>query len=67
MVDARRGGAEVAEGPALSQITITWKYILKDSINLFLRNISLAYFYSGEHRAKETKPSGFSCLNKQGP
>lgn len=61
------GGAEVAEGPALSEITISWKYILKDSINLFLRNISLAYFYSGEYRAKETKPSGFSCLNNQGP
>lgn len=60
------GRAGVAEGPAQREIAISWKHILKDSINLFLRNILLAYFYSEEYRVKETKSSGFSCLNNQG-
>lgn len=58
------GGAGVAEGPAQREIAISWKYILKDSINLFLRNILLAYFYLGEYRAKETKSSGWFQLFK---
>lgn len=62
------GGAGVAEGPAQREIAISWKYILKDSINLFLRNILLAYFYLGEYRAKETKSSGwFQLFKLSGP
>lgn len=56
------GVAGVAEGPAQREITITWKYILKDSINLFLRNILLAYFYSGRIQSQGNKVFWFQLF-----